>query len=170
MISTASSQTILILLGASAILIAGVIDDLRTKKFHNWLFAACCAFATMLLAIAEGAGAAPMALLGFTAGFVILLPAVLLGVIGAGDMKLLAAFGILAGWSAVLSVTLYAFVWGAAFGVLRVALNGQIRVFLSNLVAVATLKDRTQLVTHKMPFAVAIFIGWLSHLVTQGVL
>src|SRR5687768_5345683 len=88
---------------ASAILIAGVIDDFRTRKVHNRLFLACSAIALVVVAAAGGIAAVPTAIFGFLAGLAIFLPLVLIKAIGAGDMKLLAAFGIAAGPSAVVS-------------------------------------------------------------------
>ena len=155
---------------ATAILIAGAVDDLRSRKVHNWLFLACAAVALVVVAVFGGVGAVPMALLGFVAGIGVLLPLVLLKVIGAGDMKLLAAFGIAAGAQAVITVALYSLVWGAFFGLMQVVINGQIKQVISNMFSIVVMRERQGLTLHKIPFTIALFFGWLSHLVLSGVL
>src|SRR4051812_27750863 len=103
------------LVTASAILLAGVVDDLRSRKVHNKLFIVCAVAAVLVNFAFHGLGGLNTALLGFVAGFLVLLPLVLMKVIGAGDMKLFAAFGAMVGWSAVIDVAVLALVWGAIF-------------------------------------------------------
>ena len=150
------------------ILAAGVVDDLRSRKFHNWLFLTCCVLGAVVVAISGGMHELLFAGFGFFAGFIILLPLVLTGLIGAGDMKLLAAFGLVAGWDAVLTVAVLSLFWGAIFGVVRVLADKQGRAFFKNLSAIATLQKRENLVLHRMPYTVALFMGWLSYLVLEG--
>lgn len=157
-------------LASSAILVAGVVDDFRTRKFHNWLFLVCTAFAVAIAVWLGGVGGLMLSVMGFLAGIAILLPLVLLGVVGAGDMKLVAAFGACAGWEAVCYVVFFSFIWGVLFGILRVILSGQLKTFASNMVAIVTMKDRKELVLQKIPFTVAIFMGWLTHLANRGIL
>ena len=163
---TAVAATTIIAPGA--IIGAGVIDDLRTRKFHNWLFISCSVFALAVMLIFGGMQSLLPAVMGFLAGIIVLMPLVLLRVIGAGDMKLFAAFGILAGWTAVLNVMVLSLVWGALFGVLRTLLDGKGRVLVHNLASLVTLKKREELQLNRIPFTVAILMGWLSYLVIQG--
>lgn len=158
------------LFAATAILIAGVVDDLRSQKFHNWLFLACSAFGLAVSIGVSGWNGLFIASVGFAAGIVIPLPLVLLKSLGAGDMKLLAAFGLVAGWEAVLSVAILSLFWGAAFGVIRTIINGNGKVLANNMMAIVTLKERQSLPLHRMPYTVALFVGWLSHLVYEGLL
>ena len=155
---------------ATVILVAGVVDDLRTRKFHNWLFLVCLAVAALSVFIAGGFQAFSLALLGLLAGVAIFLPLVLLKIIGAGDMKLMAAFGLAAGWDSVLYVAVYGLVWGALFGVLATVFRGEGRVLASNMVSIVTLRERKGLTLHKIPFTIAIFMGWLTQLVMRGTL
>lgn len=156
---------------STVILLVGVVDDLRSRKFHNWLFLICSVVAFIVMLVLGGGTALYLSSLGFGAGFIVLLPLVLMKMVGAGDMKLLAAFGIAAGWNAVISVTIMSLFWGALFGVVRVIVGGQFRVLLGNMVSIVnpkSLNDRTQLELHKIPFTIALLMGWLSHLVYQG--
>jgi len=158
------------LITASLILLAGVIDDLRSKKVHNWLFLTCTSIALIAGLMTEGWPGLNTALLGFVAGIATLLPLVLLKVIGAGDMKLLAAFGAAAGWSVVVDVAVLSLIWGAIFGVMQVTLKGQLKATLANMLNIARMKDRSTMTLHKLPFTVALLMGWLSDLVYRGVL
>jgi prepilin peptidase CpaA len=155
---------------ATAILVAGVTDDLRSRKFHNWLFLVCTGVAFAVVLVSDGIWGLPLALLGFAAGILVLLPLVLAGVIGAGDMKLMAAFGIAAGWESVFPVALFSLFWGALFGLIQVTLGGHLKTLLKNIGSIAMGRGREDVKLHKIPFTVAIAIGWLTHLVYAGVL
>lgn len=166
--SSPSTAMLLTTSVASAILGAGVIDDFRTRKFHNWLFLTCVAVAAVTVLVTGGFAAFSLALLGFLAGLAVFLPLVLMKVIGAGDMKLMAAFGLAAGWDAVLQTALYGLFWGAAFGVLATVFRGQGRMLAHNMMALVTFRERKGLSLHTIPFTVAIFMGWLTVLTLRG--
>lgn len=157
---------------ATLILIAGAVDDLRSRKVHNELFLACTAIAVAVTVLMGGLSGLASAGAGFAAGLAVLLPFVLMKMIGAGDMKLLAAAGAVVGWSAVIDIGIYSLFWGAVFGVLQVVLKGQWRATLNNMVAIATFKAKQSeqpLELHRMPFTIALLLGWFSHLVRGGV-
>lgn len=160
----------IVLITQAGILGTGVIDDLRSRKFHNWLFLACCAVALIVVMVTKGAAGAYLSVLGFVAGIVVLLPLVLAKMIGAGDMKLLAAFGIVAGWNTVVSVAVMSLVWGALFGLAKIAVSGQLKALVANMVSIVLLKKSEGLELHRMPYTVALLMGWLSHLVYQGLI
>ncbi len=173
MVSTLSSQTgsfavITPIATASLILIAGVVDDLRTRKFHNWLFLVCIALAAFSVLVSSGVAGFPLALLGALAGFAIFLPLVLMKIIGAGDMKLMIAFGLAAGWDAVLPVAGWGLAWGAVFGVLASVFRGHARALVYNMVSIIVVRERKGLELQKIPFTIAILMGWMTHLVLRG--
>jgi len=155
---------------ATLILIAGVIDDLRSRKVHNQLFLGAAAVAFIVATITGGVAGFASAVIGFIAGIAILLPLVLMGVIGAGDMKLLGAFGALVGWSAVIEVAILSLIWGALFGLLHVILQGQLMATLGNMIAVVSgsKEQREKLQLHKIPFTVGLLLGWMTYLVRAG--
>jgi prepilin peptidase CpaA len=157
------------LVTASLIILAGVIDDLRSRKVHNWLFLVGTAVAFGASVFVGGLSGLHQSFLGFSAGFITLLPLVLLKVVGAGDMKLLAAAGAAVGWTAVVNIAILSLIWGAIFGLIQIAINGQLRQTVVNMVQIAQMKDRTQLTLHKIPFTVALAMGWITDLVYQGV-
>ena len=157
-------------LTASLILFAGVIDDFRTRKFHNWLFIVCSLVAVTVIFATHGFIGVGLASAGFVAGILIFLPLVLLKVVGAGDMKIMAAFGIVAGWNSVINVMMFALVWGALFGLVQVALKGELVQMFQNIRSIAVNKGKAKTELHSIPFTAALFLGWLTDLVYQGLI
>lgn len=153
---------------AAGILLAGVADDLRSRKFHNWLFLTCSGAALAGALAGHGWYGFVHGALGFAAGVGALLPFVLARAIGAGDMKLLGAFGIIAGWQITLCVALYALGWGAVFGVLRALVTGQAAALANNVAHIAVLGRGANLKLQKFPYTIAIVLGWLSYLTIGG--
>ena len=153
-----------------AILVCGLVEDFRSKKFPNWLFVACAIFGFATSIACGGAIGLQGAALGFLAGFATMLPLTLAGAVGAGDMKLLAAFGAASGSSAAWETGAFALVWGVAFGLARAAISGQIKSVFTNVRAVAVARSGEGLALHKIPFAAALFVGWLSALTYEGLI
>lgn len=154
---------------ATAILLAGVVDDLRSRKFHNWLFIACLVVALATTFAREGIHGWITASLGFLAAFLFLLPFVLLKILGAGDLKLLAAFGAASNWQITLSVALFSFAWGAIFGVTNVLVRGQHTQLVKNITHLGLARTSTGLQLHRIPYTVAFLLGWLTVLARGGV-
>lgn len=157
------------LITASLILMSGVVTDIRSRRFPNWLFIACSLLAFAVALFARGWVGVAFGTIGFFAGIACYMPLVLMGVTGAGDMKLLAAFGIAAGWNAVGFTAILSLIWGAVFGVVRVVVNGDGRAFLLNLYSLLLFRSGKGLELHKMPFTIAIFMGWLTYIILQRV-
>jgi prepilin peptidase CpaA len=155
---------------ATAIMVWAVIEDLRTRKFSNRTFMIATAVALATAIAAGGARELISGVLGFGAGFVLFLPLVLTRIVGAGDMKLMAAIGILIGWDAVLWTGVYGLIWAGLFGVAQILLRGEGRALVHNLTALAVSRSKTGLSLHHLPFTAPLLLGWLSHLVLTGVL
>ncbi len=153
---------------AAGVLFAGVIDDLRSRKFHNWLFLVCAAVALAGALAAHGPYGFIHGALGFFAGVAALLPFVLIRAVGAGDMKLIGAFGIIAGWNVTLHTALYALAWGAVFGGARALVRGQATALASNMAQIALSRKSEGLDLQQFPYAIAILFGWLSYLTIGG--
>ena len=151
------------------ILICGVTDDLRSRKFRNGLFLACAGLGTVASLAQNGFGSGlAVSASGFLAAFALMLPLVLTRVLGAGDLKLLAAFGAATGWSAVLSVAALSLAWGAVVGVVQAVVNGRGLVLARNLIQIATARQSAGLELNKMPYSIALLMGWLSALTLWG--
>ena len=164
MILAVSTYPVLQLLVASGILLAGVVDDLKTRKFHNWLFLTCAAIGFLSSLVLFGTHGLIPATMGFFGGFFLLLPLVMLKVIGAGDLKLMAAFGAATDWNSVLAVAIFGLIWGAIFGVTRVVISKQAPVLAKNMMQLALFKSTKGIELHTIPYTVALFFGWLTHL------
>lgn len=154
---------------ATAILGWAVFEDLRTRKFSNRTFLIATAIGLILEIASGGFREIIPASLGFASGVVLFLPLVSLGIVGAGDMKLMAAFGVLAGWNAVLWTSAYGIVWGAIFGVFQVLAKRQGKLLLTNLTTLTLLRTKSGVELHRIPFTVPLLLGWLTFCVLSGI-
>lgn len=146
------------------ILIAGMVDDLRSKKIHNWLSVGLAILAALVVGIFARGPGLQQGLFGAATAFALCLPLFLARIMGGGDLKLFTAFGIASDWQSVFWVLIYSFVWGALLGVFRAVISGNGMVLAKNTVALLSRKvDRETLVLQKIPYSVALFFGWLTH-------
>ncbi len=141
-------------------LVVAIVDDLCFKKFHNWLFLTLSVLG-FLFVFTFGFMDPLQALGGFLAGGALMLPLVLLGAIGAGDMKFMMSFGILMGPVVVFQIFIYSLFWGALIGLFHSLLAGQFSLIVQNLLGF--LYRLKPVKTQKIPYTVAIFIGWLTN-------
>jgi prepilin peptidase CpaA len=121
---------------ASALAIA-VVTDVRTRRIPNWLTGSL-AVAGLGMAFAGGGLSPGQAALGLLAGFLLMMPAHLIGATGAGDVKLMAAIGAVVGPGLTLRAFLFTAVAGGVFAVAVAARRGRLA---------DTLYGTTQLVT-----------------------
>lgn len=121
-----------------------VFEDLRCRRIPNWLTGGGVTAGLFCGAAKSGWFGLGMAAGGATAGFLLFLIFYLMGGMGAGDIKLMCAFGALLGPSGTIVAGLFAAVAGAL-------LAG----------AVLLLKPRTRAI----PYAPAVVVGaWLAML------
>ena len=155
---------------ASIILLAGAIDDLRSRKVHNSLILIAAGAALISAALLGGLVGVLQGFLGLSMAFAVCWPLVVIGIIGAGDMKLLMAFGLATTWIASFQVIVFALIWGAIFGVILAILKGEALQVLKNLKAIVLRQTGGQPISiHKIPFTIALIFGWLSFLKYDGV-
>ena len=148
-------------------LLIAVVDDLCFKKFHNWLFIGLSALgfvSVFLFSFMEPVDA----LGGFFAGGLIMLPLFLIGATGAGDLKFMMSFGILMGTIPILEVFIYSLFWAALIGILQSLFAGKFFALIRNLTGFFY-KLRPSKV-QKIPYTVAILLGWLTHSFQGGLL
>lgn len=148
----------------TAILLAGLIDDLYTRKVHNGLVLGLCGLAIAAHLWIGGVDGLVQGGLAAGFAFLITLPLVLMNALGAGDMKLLIAFGLSAQWPTVFWVVVYSMIWGAVFGLLVAILRGQALSLILRTIDVATRKKIDPVTLQKIPYTVPLFFGWLTHL------
>lgn len=149
---------------ATSILFAGMIDDLRSKKVHNKLIIALLVITVVAEIYFKGVFGLTSGLLGFALALVFGIPLVLTGVLGGGDMKLLAVFGLATNSMAVLWVVIYSLVWGAFLGVVRAIFMGKLSELVLSTTNMLWTRGGAAQNDFKIPYTVALFFGWLTHL------
>ncbi len=149
---------------ATSILFAGMIDDLRSKKVHNKLIIALTIITLISVVYLNGIFGLTAGLLGFALALVFGIPLVLTGVLGGGDMKLLAVFGLATNSMAVLWVVIYSIIWGALLGVVRAIFMGRFSELVLSTTNMLWTRGGTAQNDFKFPYTVALFFGWLTHL------
>jgi len=145
--------------------------DLRERKIPNWL-----TFSAMLLGLIVSLifdlKHWNLPLLGILGGFLLLLIPYLLGGIGAGDVKLLMAFGAFLGIQPVSQVFLYGAVWGGIFAVITLMKHygwkiawWRLQIILSSLwdqQSQQVLKSEPPSTKLFLPYGVPLFLGLLT--------
>ena len=141
----------------------GVIEDLRTKKVRNHLILVLAGLVILGLLVTGGIAALGHGVLGLTTALILTLPIVLIGAMGAGDMKLLMVFGLASDWGTTLETFLLSLVWGSILGILKVIASSQVRQTLHNLYGFINkdFRPSKSQMTH-IPFTVAFLMGWVS--------
>jgi prepilin peptidase CpaA len=161
------------LAACAAMLGVAVGTDIRRRRIPNRLVLAGAGAALALSAMPGGIGAGS-ALGGMAAGFVLLMPFHLLRVMGAGDVKLMAAVGAFTGFPGVLPAVLAALLaggvlalaWAVGLGQLRAVLrNVRTGLFLSTMDIVGgslPRADSLPTVEARVPYAMAIAAGAMA--------
>jgi prepilin peptidase CpaA len=145
-----------------------VWEDLRTRKFSNRSFLIISACALVLAIAIQRQDFWHFGLVGFLSGFALLLPLVILKIVGGGDLKLMAAAGLLIGWNGVFWTVAYGMIWAALFGLYQVFARGELKQLTRNLSQMATTRSSAGLELHKLPFTVPLLLGWLTHATLEG--
>jgi len=119
--------------------LAGVaaIWDVKQGRVPNTVTFAAAAAGAVTSMILHGPGALPSSLLGCLVGLVLFLPLFAMGGMGAGDVKLLAAFGAWLGPITVLWAAIYASLVGGVMALVVAALHGYLADAFRNLAVVA---------------------------------
>ena len=146
----------------AVILLAGVVDDLRSQKIHNWLILTLLAVASFSLLLLQGLPGLFPALGKMVIALGISAPLVLMKVIGGGDMKLYVVLSLVLPPRYLILSLICAFFWGAVLGVIKVILDKKTGLMYANFLALLKLKKPSADTLHAFPFSVSLFLGWLS--------
>ena len=149
---------------ATLILLAGVVDDLRSQKVHNKLIIALFSLTVLALIIISG----PLSLIPASISFLLALgfaiPLALVGVLGGGDMKLFAVFALATNTHAVMEVAVFSLIWGALLGTTRAILMGQGKNLLLSTTQLLWVKGGPGATQFRIPYTIALLFGWMSHM------
>jgi prepilin peptidase CpaA len=174
----ANPHTIVLL---ALVVIAGVIDY-RSYRIPNWLTfgGALVGLVSSTLVAGQPLDGFLWALAGLAAGFAVLIPLYALHVMGAGDVKLMAAVGAFLGFPGILYAVLFTFIAGGltalAFAIAhkasrRMADNVGAIAWSMTLAAItgtsptASLKQAGSI--GKLPYAISIGIGTIAYMVAK---
>jgi prepilin peptidase CpaA len=152
----------------SLILLAGAVSDLKSGKIPNWLSVGLFLLAGVYGLTTGGVSGLKEGGLGALGAILTLLPLVLFRIVGAGDLKIFVAFGMASTWSVVIYVAVAGLLLGTLLGLFRVILQGKIKPFLKNTLQIIS-KTKNEGELHSFPFAVALFLGWVSYLLQYHV-
>ncbi len=146
--------------------VAATVIDVRQRRVPNVLTMSVASTGLVLAMTGFGAVTVGEALGGLALGLALLLPAHVFGATGAGDVKLLAAFGALLGPADVFDAFLRAAILGGAMALTVALWRGRLRETLYGTAMLVTTRSRTvtELIEHpaannRFPYAPAIACG-----------
>jgi prepilin peptidase CpaA len=126
--SLSASEAAVLLIGAAA-----CVTDFRSRRIPNVLTFGASVAALVFGAISGGPAGLGWSAAGWAVGCAVFLPWFLLGGMGAGDVKLLAALGAWAGPSSAVWMALYAGIAGGVFAILVALARGYLGEMFRNL-------------------------------------
>ena len=155
---------------ALASALAGAIWDIRTRRVPNALTFGTAIAALVVHLLSGGWQGLGWVATGWAVGLAMFLPLFLLGGLGAGDVKLLAALGAWLGPAGALWIGVYGAIAGGVLAVVVAAWRGYFRTAIRNLWGllcywkVMGVRPLPQLTLEsgagpRLPYAVAIFAG-----------
>ena len=107
--------------------------EIKERRIPNWLTLGAIALGVGAAAIEGGTEGLKDSALGLAIAGGLFLPFCLLGVVGGGDMKLMAAVGAITGWPMVLRVLTDTCIAGGLIAVAIMAWNGVLLTTLANV-------------------------------------
>jgi prepilin peptidase CpaA len=149
---------------ASAILMIGMFDDLRSRKVHNQLLLVLLPVALLFSVYFRGFDGTMLGVGALLAALVVTVPLFAFGVLGGGDVKLFAVFAFCVDPSSMLYTLVYSVVWGAVFGLTRAAMQKRLIVLVRNTVKAARSQRPRPQELHKIPYTFALVLGWFTQL------
>lgn len=149
---------------ATLILVAGLVDDLRSRKVHNVLILGLLPVAAAASLYFRGFEGSLPGLLACVLALVATIPLFALGILGGGDVKLFAVFALAVDPASMFNTLLYSVVWGALFGLTRAALQKQLLTLVKNTYRLAGRQRLQMQELHKIPYTFALLLGWFTQL------
>lgn len=166
-----------IVLAASLFLFLICISDTLFSKIPNLVNLTLLLFAFVFHFYQSGLVGLQLSFYGLLAGLALFLLPFLMGGMGAGDVKALAALGALLGPAAIFQVFLYTGLWGGLMGLLQYLFVPQLRhkavqtlYLLKARILPTQSKPGQPGYTLRFPYAAAIAFGYFAYLSWGGLL
>lgn len=154
-----------VILFPTLLLVAASAFDIKTGRFPNWLFIVCTlASIGLLLFYKHSLLFVGLSFLSASFLFLVLTPLFFMGALGAGDLKLLFVLCLLTEPTTTLWVLAYSLFWGLLIGITKLMLAGELLVFTQSLML-----NTPQVRSQKIPYTVALLLGWMTLVSTGGV-
>jgi Flp pilus assembly protein protease CpaA len=144
-------------------------DDFRSRKVHNELVIALLTFSFIASLWLRDFSAIMMGVAALILALVLGVPLLLTGVLGGGDVKLFAVFAFALDPATAFWTFMYSILWGAAFGVVRAALQNQLLSLVKSTYRVTSRGRREPRELHKIPYTFALLLGWFTQLTLMRV-
>jgi Flp pilus assembly protein protease CpaA len=152
------------LLAPTLLLLIASCFDVKTGRFPNWLFLSSTGASLIFLIFSKSAFLPIVSsFIGASVVLFALSPLFFFGILGAGDVKLMSVFCLLTSPSISLSVFAYSLFWGLLMGVLKLTFSGHLVTFAQSF-----LLRNPQTSQQKIPYTIALLLGWLCYLSVGG--
>lgn len=147
---------------ATLTLVAGLVDDVRSRKVHNALVLALLTLVVLATLYFRGFDGSLPGVGAFLLALVITLPLFAIGMLGGGDVKLFAVFALALDPTSMFWTLVYSLFWGAMFGVTRATLSRQLPVLVRNTTRLGMRQKLQPQELHKIPYTFALLLGWFT--------
>jgi prepilin peptidase CpaA len=155
------------------VVFTAVITDFQSNRIPNWLTFSTLIVGVALQAFFLGTEGLIVAVAGISMGLVFLLPFFLLGGMGAGDVKMMAAIGAFIGYKSVMFATAYSLMIAAVYALVLVTIKGELMTSLQRYTV--SIASRTyvpsspdSVARKRFPFALAIAGGTIVVLMMES--
>jgi Flp pilus assembly protein protease CpaA len=149
---------------ATLVLVAGMVDDLRSRKVHNHLVIGLFALTVVSTVIFRGFDGSIIGLKALVLSLILTIPLFSARMLGGGDVKLFGVFALAVDPNTMFWTLVFSFVWGAIFGLVRAALQKQLMMLVRNTYRIASRQKFQMQEIHKLPYTFALLMGWFTQL------
>lgn len=149
---------------ATFTLIAGMVDDFRSRKVHNQLVLILFPLALLFSLYFRGLDGTLLGVGTLVGALVITLPFFVGRILGGGDVKLFTVFAFCVEPKSVFYTLLYSFVWGALFGITRAALQKELMSLVRSTYRAGRGQRLQRQEVHTIPYTFALLMGWFTQL------
>lgn len=149
-------------------LAVAVVTDIRGRRIPNWLTISVAVIGLAIRAFSQGGSGAVASFEGWALAVAVLVLPFLLGWLGAGDVKLMAALGALQGPEFVLATCVFTALFGGVVVAVPLVRERKLQLALTHLLFawwVPATPDASLLAHHRTPYAPAIALGALAALI-----